>query len=59
MRHYGLNENMMFDKDDKDMLGYFVADVLDSQPGRPVFNRVCTLRDSWAKIEKQAMQGQN
>ncbi len=33
-------------------LGYFVADREDSKPGRPVFNRVVTLRDSWAKIEK-------
>ncbi|KYC29404.1 glutamyl-tRNA synthetase [Sterolibacterium denitrificans] len=29
--------------------GYFVADRVDSQPGRPVFNRSVTLRDSWAK----------
>jgi glutaminyl-tRNA synthetase len=28
--------------------GYFVADRVDSQPGRPVFNRTVTLRDSWA-----------
>ena len=33
-------------------LGYFVADVQDSKPGAPVFNRIVTLRDSWAKIEK-------
>ena len=33
-------------------LGYFVVDRIDSQPGRPVFNRIVTLRDSWAKIEK-------
>jgi glutaminyl-tRNA synthetase len=33
-------------------LGYFVADLKDSKPGQPVFNRVVTLRDSWAKIEK-------
>jgi glutaminyl-tRNA synthetase len=33
--------------------GYFVADEMDSQPGRPVFNRIVTLRDSWAKIERQ------
>ena len=32
--------------------GYFVADIIDSQPGKPVFNRVVTLRDSWAKLEK-------
>ena len=29
--------------------GYFVADLRDSRPGRPVFNRAVTLRDSWAK----------
>lgn len=27
--------------------GYFVADRVDSQPGRPVFNRITTLKDSW------------
>jgi len=30
-------------------VGYFVADAVDSQPGKPVFNRTVTLRDSWAK----------
>jgi glutaminyl-tRNA synthetase len=34
-------------------LGYFVRDA--SSPGEPVFNRVVTLRDSWAKLEKQAL----
>jgi len=29
--------------------GYFVADRGDSQPGKPVFNRAVTLRDSWNK----------
>ena len=29
--------------------GYFVADRVDSAPGRPVFNRAVTLRDSWGK----------
>jgi len=29
--------------------GYFCADRKDSEPGRPVFNRTVTLRDSWAK----------
>jgi glutaminyl-tRNA synthetase len=29
--------------------GYFVADLVDHQPGRPVFNRTVTLRDSWAR----------
>jgi glutaminyl-tRNA synthetase len=31
-------------------VGYFCADAKDSSPGRPVFNRSATLRDSWAKI---------
>jgi len=29
--------------------GYFIADGVDSKPGRPVFNRTVTLRDSWQK----------
>jgi glutaminyl-tRNA synthetase len=29
--------------------GYFVADLVDHRPGRPVFNRAVTLRDSWGK----------
>ena len=28
--------------------GYFVADRIDHAPGQPVFNRITTLRDSWA-----------
>jgi glutaminyl-tRNA synthetase len=28
-------------------LGYFVADRVDHQPGKPVFNRTVALRDSW------------
>jgi glutaminyl-tRNA synthetase len=35
-------------------LGYFCADP-DSRPGRPVFNRTLTLKDTWAKV--QARQG--
>jgi glutaminyl-tRNA synthetase len=31
-------------------LGYFCVDTVDSAPGRPVFNRTVTLRDTWAKI---------
>jgi glutaminyl-tRNA synthetase len=33
-------------------LGYFCVDK-DSQPGKLVFNRAVTLRDTWAKIEKK------
>jgi len=29
--------------------GYFVADLVDHNPGRLVFNRTVTLRDSWSK----------
>ena len=29
--------------------GYFVADRVDSQPGKPVFNRTVTLKDTWGK----------
>ena len=32
--------------------GYFCVDTVDSSPGTPVFNRTVTLRDAWAKIEK-------
>ena len=37
-------------------LGYFVRDP-DWTEDRPVLNRVVTLRDSWAKLEKQALGG--
>ena len=37
-------------------LGYFCADIVDSQPGAPVFNRTVTLRDSWARISRQEPQ---
>ena len=33
--------------------GYFCLDHRDSEVDRPVFNRIVTLRDSWAKIEQQ------
>jgi glutaminyl-tRNA synthetase len=32
-------------------LGYFCVDIKDSKPGKPVFNRTVTLRDTWAKLE--------
>lgn len=38
--------------------GYFSADYT-SQADKLVFNRVVTLRDSWAKLEKQAFQKKN
>lgn len=33
-------------------LGYFFADPIDSISEKPVFNRIVTLKDTWAKIEK-------
>ncbi len=31
--------------------GYFISDIVDSAPGRLVFNRTVPLRDTWAKVE--------
>jgi len=39
-------------------LGYFCADSEEHTAESPVINRIVTLRDSWAKLEKQAMQQQ-
>ncbi|MFW6151949.1 MAG: glutamine--tRNA ligase/YqeY domain fusion protein, partial [Verrucomicrobiota bacterium] len=33
--------------------GYFFVDPVDSRPGKPVFNRIVPLRDTWAKKQKQ------
>jgi glutaminyl-tRNA synthetase len=37
-------------------LGYFCTDSSDHTREKPVFNRIVTLRDGWAKIEKQALR---
>jgi glutaminyl-tRNA synthetase len=42
----GSDERFQFERE-----GYFWQDAKDSQPDRLVFNRIVTLRDSWAKIE--------
>lgn len=34
-------------------VGYFFADPIDSRPGKPVFNRTVTLRDTWGKEMKK------
>ncbi|TAJ91462.1 MAG: glutamine--tRNA ligase/YqeY domain fusion protein [Gammaproteobacteria bacterium] len=39
-------------------LGYFVADRHDWDPTRPVFNRIVTLRDSWAKVKNTQTENQ-
>ena len=38
-------------------IGYFCVDK-DSTPGKPVFNRTVTLKDTWAKIENRTGDGQ-
>ncbi len=40
-------------------LGYFCTDSEEHSAEAPVFNRIVSLRDSWAKLEKQAMQAQS
>ncbi|MGB1033007.1 MAG: glutamine--tRNA ligase, partial [Flavobacteriales bacterium] len=34
-------------------LGYFCVDSKYSEPGKPVFNRTSTLKDTWAKQQKK------
>ena len=36
-------------------LGYFSRRSAVDRPGAPVFNRTVTLRDSWAKLEQEAL----
>jgi glutaminyl-tRNA synthetase len=45
-----LSNAKMNDKFQFERLGYFSVDK-DSQPGKPIFNRTVTLKDTWAKIE--------
>ena len=40
-------------------VGYFCVDPVDSRPGKPVFNRTATLRDTWAKIQKREAKNQS
>lgn len=47
LAHVKPGERFQFERN-----GYFCVDAGDSKPGKPVFNRTVTLRDTWAKIEK-------
>lgn len=47
-----INDVQPGDKLQFERTGYFCVDP-DSQPGKPVFNRTVTLKDSWAKIEQK------
>ncbi len=47
----GPGERFQFER-----LGYFCVDKA-SAPDLPIFNRIVTLRDTWAKIQKKAQKG--
>ena len=40
----GTDDRFQFERE-----GYFSADPVDSRPDKLVFNRIVSLRDSWAK----------
>lgn len=42
-----VDERFQFERE-----GYFCLDGKDSEPGKPVFNRIVSLRDSWGKIDQ-------
>ena len=44
----GASANFQFERN-----GYFVRDAAQAADGRPVFNRMVTLRDGWAKAKKR------
>ena len=45
----GMSKAMPDEKFQFERHGYFVADRIDSKAGKPVFNRVVTLKDGWGK----------
>jgi glutaminyl-tRNA synthetase len=47
LREAGAGQRYQFER-----LGYFFVDPVDFSPEKPVFNRIVTLRDTWAKIQK-------
>jgi glutaminyl-tRNA synthetase len=51
----GLKEVKAGEKFQFERLGYFAADP-DSKPGRPVFNRAVSLKDTWAKEAQKGQQ---
>jgi len=53
LMEYGGSAPVQFER-----LGYFCPDSKDDSRQARVFNRVVTLRDSWAKIEKQALESE-
>jgi len=49
----GLGNAKPGDKFQFERVGYFCADLVDSRPGSPVFNRTVSLKDTWARIVKK------
>ncbi len=49
----GLKQAQPGDRFQFERQGYFCVDSKDSQPGKPVFNRTITLKDTWAKLEQK------
>jgi glutaminyl-tRNA synthetase len=45
----GIKEAQAEDRYQFERHGYFVADRVDSKPGKPIFNRIVTLKDTWEK----------
>lgn len=39
--------------------GYFAADLADTAPGEPVFNRAVSLRNTWEKLQTNQLQKNN
>ncbi|MBM9536367.1 glutamine--tRNA ligase/YqeY domain fusion protein [Desulfobulbus alkaliphilus] len=50
----GLARATLEDRFQFERQGYFCLDSVESSPDKPVFNRIVTLRDSWAKISSTA-----
>jgi glutaminyl-tRNA synthetase len=48
LREIGPGVRLQFER-----LGYFFTDPVDSTPHDPVFNRIITLKDAWARIQSR------
>ena len=48
-----LGESVAGDNCQFERHGYFCVDPIDSAPGKPVFNRTVSLRDTWARLQKR------
>ena len=48
LKEIAVDQRVQFER-----LGYFALDIKDSSVDEPVFNRIVSLRDSWAKIAKK------